>query len=72
LSEEAAELYWDSTYAVAEALQEHHPQRDPENVGLNELALLIEKLPGFADDPAQVTEQLLLDIQSEWYEELNS
>ncbi len=72
MSEEAAELYWDSTYAVAVALQEQHPQRDPENVGLDELALLIEKLPGFADDPAQVTEQLLLDIQSVWYEELNS
>ncbi|MFN2104398.1 MAG: Fe-S cluster assembly protein IscX [Candidatus Promineifilaceae bacterium] len=72
MSKEAAELYWDSTYAVAAALQEYHPQRDPENVGLDELALLIEKLPGFADDPAQVTEQLLFDIQSVWYEELNS
>jgi FeS assembly protein IscX len=72
LSDQVAELYWDSTYAVALALLEHHTKCDPEDVGLDELALLIENLPGFADDPSQVTEQLLLDIQTVWYEEFNS
>jgi FeS assembly protein IscX len=69
LSDQVIDLYWDSTYAVAIALLENCPQIDPENVGLEELAHMIENLPGFEDDPSQVTEQLLLDIQIVWYEE---
>ena len=69
MSDQVVELYWDSTYAIAESLLEHHPQRNPEDVGLDELAHLIENLPGFRDDPALVTEQILLDIQTVWYEE---
>jgi FeS assembly protein IscX len=69
LSDQVVELYWDSTYAIAVALLEHHPQRGPEDVGLDEMAQLIENLPGFQDDPALATEQILLDIQTVWYEE---
>ena len=73
MSDQVIELYWDSTYATAMALMEHHPQCDPEELGLEEMALMIENLPGFVDDPTQVTEQFLLDIQTVWYEEaLNS
>jgi FeS assembly protein IscX len=63
------ELYWDSTYAIALALIEHHPDLDPEDVGLGEMAELIENLPGFSDEPALATERILLDIQIVWYEE---
>jgi len=63
------ELYWDSTYAIALALIEQHPDLDPEDVGLAELAELIENLPGFSDDPELATERILLDIQIVWYEE---
>ena len=63
------ELYWDSTYAIALALIQHHPDLDPEDVGLEEMAELIENLPGFSDDPALATERILLDIQIVWYEE---
>jgi FeS assembly protein IscX len=38
-------------------------------VGLNELAELVEALPGFRDDPALVNERILFDIQITWYEE---
>jgi FeS assembly protein IscX len=69
LSDEVVDLYWDSTYAIAIALLQHYPQRHPEHVGLEEMARMIEELPGFADDPSQVTEQFLLDIQTVWYEE---
>lgn len=69
MSDQVVELYWDSTYAIAVALLEHFPQCDPEDVGLDEMAGMIEKLPGFADEPSQVTEQFLLDIQTVWYEE---
>ena len=64
-------LYWDSAYAIALALIKFHPEIDPENVGLEELADLIENLPGFADDPALANERILMDVQIAWYEELN-
>jgi FeS assembly protein IscX len=69
LTEREPELYWDSTYAIVVSLMEHHPQRRPEGVGLAELTALVESLPGFQDDPALLTEQLLLDILTVWYEE---
>ena len=66
------ELYWDSTYAIALALIEQHPDLDPEDVGLTEMAELIENLPGFSDDPSLATERILLDIQIVWYEEITN
>lgn len=66
------ELYWESTYAIALALIQHHPDLDPEDVGLGEMAELIENLPGFSDDPALATERILLDIQIVWYEEITN
>jgi FeS assembly protein IscX len=36
------------------------------------MAQLIEKLPEFSDDPALVTERILLDIQIVWYEEVTN
>jgi len=49
-------LYWDSTYAIALAMASHYPDYSPENVGLEELAAL-------------VNERILMDIQIVWYEE---
>jgi FeS assembly protein IscX len=69
LSEHEPELFWDSTYAIVVSLMEHHPERRPTDVGLTELAALVESLPGFMDDPAQANEQFLLDILTVWYEE---
>ena len=65
------ELYWDSDYAIATALLETYPELDPNAIGLIEIADLVETLPGFADDPTQVTERILLDIQLTWFEEKN-
>jgi len=66
------ELYWDSAYAIALALIDHFPDKNPEDVGLVELSRMVENLPGFADDSRLATERMLLDIQISWYEELNS
>jgi FeS assembly protein IscX len=63
------DLFWDATYAIAVALIEHYPARDPEEVGLRELQDLVEDLPGFNDDPALANERILLDILNVWYEE---
>ncbi len=65
----AQELFWDAEYAIVMALIKQYPDRHPEDVGLNEMAEMIEKLPGFVDDPAMVTERILMDIQIVWYEE---
>lgn len=63
-------LYWDSAYAIAISLIDIYPNLDPNNVGLYELADLVESLPGFIDDPELVNERLLLDIINNWYEEM--
>ncbi len=65
-------LYWDSPYAIALALIEQHPELEPEAVGLEQMADLILKLPDFKDDPALVTERMLIDIQITWYEEMTT
>ena len=69
--EPTLELFWDATYAIVVSLIDEHPQTNPENLGLVEIATLIEQLPGFADDPSMATERILLDIQTTWYEELH-
>jgi len=69
LSDYEPELFWDSTYAIVVSLMENYPTRHPNDIGIEELAMLVETLPGFQDDPAQVTEQFLLDILTVWYEE---
>ncbi|MEM7336285.1 MAG: Fe-S cluster assembly protein IscX [Chloroflexota bacterium] len=66
------ELFWESTYAIVIALMTHFPDRDPTKVGINELAEMIELLPNFSDDPAMVTERILMDIQIVWYEEASN
>lgn len=69
MSQQPLQLYWESTFAIVVALLMHYPQKNPEDVGLAELAHLVENLPGFADDPTMVTQRILLDIQTVWYEE---
>lgn len=63
------ELFWDSTYAIVQALLEQHPNLSPEEVGLAELEQLVIRLPNFVDEPALVNERILLDILVTWYEE---
>ena len=69
--ETTLELFWDATFAIVMTLIDEHPQINLENLGLVEIATLIEQLPGFADDPSMATERILLDIQTTWYEELH-
>lgn len=63
------ELFWDATYAISMALMEEYPTIDIESVGLKQLTDMILALPAFCDDPRLVTNQILLDIQTIWYEE---
>jgi FeS assembly protein IscX len=72
LTDQNPELYWEATYAIVMALIEHFPAHNPEDVGLNELAQIVQSLPGFNDEPGLETKQILLDIQTVWYEEATS
>ncbi len=72
ISHDVPALYWDSTYGIAMALIESHPELDPDNIGLEELFNLIERLPGFADNPELANERLLLDVLATWLEEFGN
>jgi FeS assembly protein IscX len=65
-------LYWDSTYAIAVALIDAYPEKDPDEVGLHELADIVPTLQGFKDFPELANERILIDIQIAWYEELTN
>ncbi len=54
------------------SLMERHPELYPDNVGLEELLSLIEKLPGFVDEPELANERLLLDVLATWLEEFHN
>lgn len=62
-------LYWDATFAIARALLDHYPDLNPADIGLVQLAELVESLPSFDDDPGLATERILTDIQITWFEE---
>lgn len=65
-------LDWDSSYEIVLALMESYPDAILENLGLDKLNALIVSLPGFADDPDLVNDQILQAILREWYEEIGS
>ena len=65
-------LDWDSSYEIVLALMESYPDAKLENLGLDKLNALIVSLPGFADDPDLVNDQILQAILREWYEEIGS
>jgi len=72
ISHSGPALYWDSTYGIAMALMQSHPELDPDNLGLEELLGFIEELPGFVDDPELANERLLLDVLATWLEEFGN
>lgn len=62
-------LYWESSFEIAQALQDHHPDADLDSIGLQQLYQWVLDLPDFADDPVLVNDAILTDILREWYEE---
>lgn len=53
------------------ALQAQHPDVDLEELSLTNLFDWIIQLPNFQDDPALATDEILMAIYQEWYEERN-
>lgn len=63
-------LTWETSYAIALALQREHPDVHIEDVGLRQIYDWTLKLPEFEDDPALCNDDILSAIYQEWFEEL--
>lgn len=62
-------LNWESTFAIALALKNRHPQADLVNVSLGDIYHWTLALEGFDDDPALVNDEILSAIYQDWFEE---
>ena len=63
------QLNWDATYAIALELMRKHPHSELDAISLKQLYQMVIELPGFSDDPALATEEILKEIFRIWYEE---
>ncbi|MEK8090680.1 Fe-S cluster assembly protein IscX [Thermithiobacillus plumbiphilus] len=62
-------MKWTDTREIAIALDEAHPDADPQYVRFTDLHRWITELEGFDDDPARSTEGILEAIQMTWLDE---
>lgn len=62
-------LKWTDTQDIAIALEEAHPDVDPQYVRFTDLHAWICDLEEFDDDPERSNEKLLEAIQMAWIEE---
>jgi len=63
-------LVWDASYAIARALQAHHPNVDLEEVSLQSIYRWTLALPMFDDDPELANDEILMAIYQNWLEEI--
>ncbi len=63
-------LNWESSYAIALALKEAHPEADLTNVSLNMIYAWTVGLENFEDDAALANDQILAAIYQDWFEEI--
>ncbi len=62
-------MNWTDTLDIAIALDEAHPDVDPQWVRFTDLHAWVLELPGFAGDPEKSNEKILEAIQMSWIEE---
>lgn len=63
---------WLDVETIAENLAELHPQVDPIRIRFTDLKAMVQKLPGFVEDPAHLcNERILETIQAFWIAELD-
>ncbi len=62
-------LRWTDTREIAIALEEAHPDVDPQYVRFTDLQQWVCELPEFDDDPAHCGEKILEAIQMMWLDE---
>ena len=64
-------ITWDDSYAIALALKSKFPNIQLENVTLNDIFHWTINLPDFEDDPDIINDGILMNIYTEWLEEVN-
>lgn len=63
-----AMLTWQDPEDLGRQLAVLYPGKDPLAVSPAEVRQLVAALPGFGDDPAAATDQILEDVQAAWYD----
>jgi len=62
-------LHWTDVEDLAIALDEAHPEVDPQWLRFTDLHAWVLALPEFADDPERSNEKILEAIQAAWIAE---
>ena len=62
-------MRWTDTFAIAIALEEHHPDKDNVNLRFTDLRAWVMALPGFQGAPDGCNEKILDAIQMAWIDE---
>ncbi|MEW6728629.1 MAG: Fe-S cluster assembly protein IscX [Pseudomonadota bacterium] len=62
-------MNWTDTLDIALALDEAHPEVDPQWVRFTDLHAWVLALPGFTGDPEKSNEKILEAIQMAWIDE---
>ncbi len=62
-------LKWTDTLEIAMALDETHPEVDPQTLRFTDLHAWVCALDGFDDDPQRSGERILEAIQMAWIDE---
>ena len=62
-------MNWTDTLDIALALDEAHPEVDPQWVRFTDLHAWVLELPGFTGDPEKSNEKILEAIQMAWIDE---
>jgi len=60
---------WSDALAIAERLEEAHPEADVARIRFTDLRRWTLELEGFADDPKKSNEKTLEAIQMAWLDE---
>lgn len=63
-------MKWTDTLEIVLALNEAHPQVDPNKINFVDLMNWVLALPGFSDERKHCGERILEAIQAAWIEEV--
>ena len=62
-------LRWTDSHEIAIALDQLYPEFDILSIRFTDLWQMVQKLPGFEDDPQRSNEKILEAIQMAWLDE---
>ncbi len=62
-------MQWTDIYAIAQSLEDAHPEADNVNLRFTDLRDWVLALPGFQGSPTGCNEKILEAIQQAWIDE---